>query len=89
MSVNRFVYVYVLRSQHDGEWYVGFSEDLRRRVAEHNAGRVASTQRRRPLELVYYEACRDQRDATRRERYLKSAWGKRYLKNRLRGYLTG
>jgi putative endonuclease len=87
--MSQFVYVYVLRSQRDGQFYVGFTEDLKRRLVEHNTGRVDSTRRRTPLELIYYEACRDQRDATQREKYLKSAWGKRYLKGRLRNYLTG
>ena len=87
--MSQFVYVYVLRSQHDGEFYVGFTRDLKQRLAEHSAGRVASTCRRVPLDLIYYEACRDQCDATAREKYLKTAWGKRYLKGRLRNYLTG
>jgi putative endonuclease len=85
----RFLYVYVLRSLKDGEFYTGFSSDLKARLATHEAGQVPSTKERRPLELVYYEACRSQADATRREKYLKSAWGKRYLKNRLKDYLTG
>lgn len=87
--MSQFVYVYVLRSQRDRQFYVGFTTDLKQRIAEHNAGRVESTCRRVPLELVYYEACRNQRDATMREKYLKSSWGKRYLKGRLRNYLTG
>ena len=87
--MSEFCYVYVLRSQADGNFYVGFSHDLRRRFDEHQAGEVASTAARRPLELVYYEACRNQSDAKRRELYLKTAWGKRYLKSRLKGYLTG
>jgi putative endonuclease len=41
------------------------------------------------LELVYWEGCLNQTDATQREKYLKSAWGKRYIRNRLRNYLTG
>ena len=41
------------------------------------------------MKIVYYESCLDQDDAIRREKYLKSAWGKRYLRNRLRNYLTG
>jgi len=82
-------YVYVLRSQADGNFYVGYTNDLKRRFAEHEAGRVPSTRNRRPLELVYYEACRSQEDATKREKYLKTAWGKRYIKSRLAGYLTG
>jgi putative endonuclease len=87
--MSQFVYVYVLQSRHDRQFYVGFTADLKQRVAEHNAGRVPSTRERVPLELVYYEACPDQRDATEREKYLKTAWGKRYIKNRLRHYLTG
>jgi putative endonuclease len=87
--MSHFVYVYVLRSQRDGRFYVGFTADLRRRLAQHNAGQVTSTSARTPLELIYYEACRCQQDATRREKYLKSAWGKRFLKGRLSGYLTG
>ncbi len=87
--MSQFVYVYVLRSQLDGQFYVGFSTDLKQRLIAHNLGRVESTRRRVPLELIYYEACRNQRDAMAREKYLKSAWGKRYLKGRLRNYLTG
>ena len=84
-----FYYVYVLKSAADGNFYVGFTNDLKRRVAEHNNGLVHSTAARRPLELVYYEACRNQSDASKREKYLKSAWGKRYIKSRLARYLTG
>jgi putative endonuclease len=79
-------YVYVLKSEKDGNMYVGCTGDLRERVVLHNAGQVKSTRDRRPFELVYYEACRNQKDALRREKYLKTAYGKRYLKNRLRGY---
>ena len=86
--MSQFVYVYVLRSQCDGQFYVGFTGDLRQRLAQHNARRVESTCKRVPLDLIYYEACRDQGDATLREKYLKSSWGKRYLKGRLRNYLT-
>ncbi len=87
--MSQFVYVYVLRSQRDGQFYVGFTGDLKRRFKEHNDGRVDSTRSRAPLDLIYYEACRDERDAMQREKYLKTAWGKRYLKGRLRNYLTG
>jgi putative endonuclease len=62
---------------------------LRLRFQQHQAGDVQSTVHRRPLKLIYYEACRSQHDAFRREKYLKSAWGKRYLKTRLADYLTG
>jgi len=85
----RWYYVYVLQSLKDKQFYVGYTNDLKSRIKEHNTGRVISTRGRRPLKLVYYEACLNQQDATRREKYLKTAWGKRYIKNRLKKYLTG
>ena len=87
--MNSFCCVYVLRSTIDQGHYVGLTQDLRQRLKDHNAGQVPSTQRRRPLELIYYEACRGMGDAVRREKYLKTAWGKRFLKLRLKHYLTG
>ena len=81
-------YVYVLKSDKDGDMYVGYTANLRERFALHNAGKVKSTRARRPFQLVYYEACLGQRDALRREKYLKTAYGKRYLKNRLGGDLN-
>ena len=64
-------YVYLLRSKVDGRTYVGQTCDLRRRLAEHNAGENFSTAYRRPFELIYYEAYRDQADARERELALK------------------
>ena len=81
-------YVYVLLSEKDAKFYTGFTDDLKRRVDEHNAGRVQSTVKRRPLKLVYYEACLHQDDAIHREKYLKTTYGKQYLRNRLRNSLT-
>jgi putative endonuclease len=82
-------YVYVLHSKADDNWYIGCTNDLRQRVLDHEAGLVKSTQRRLPVELIYYEACRNKKDAYRRERYLKTSYGHRYLRNRLRHYFTG
>lgn len=83
-----FYYVYVLQSDKDKNLYVGYTHDIKKRVHEHNNGRVESTKNRLPLKLIYWEGCLKQSDTLKRERYLKSAWGKRYLKNRLRNYLT-
>jgi putative endonuclease len=87
--MDRYHYVYVLRSLADHQLYVGFTRKLRERVETHNRVLVPSTKKRTPFQLVYWEGCLNQTDATRREKYLKTAWGKRYIKNRLRNYLTG
>jgi putative endonuclease len=82
-------YTYVLRSDKDSGFYIGFTKDLKLRFEQHTRGQVNSTKDRRPLMLIYYEACLSQEDATKREKYLKTYNGKRYLHNRLKSYLTG
>jgi putative endonuclease len=84
-----YCYVYVLRSAKDGQFYVGLTRDLRARLQLHNNGKVLSTKHRVPLEVIYWEGCLNESDAAQREKYLKTAWGKRYIKGRLRRYLTG
>jgi len=81
-------YSYVLLSDLDGRFYIGSTGNLRERLQQHIAGRVRSTAYRRPIRLVYYEACLSSRDARRRERYLKSGRGGRYLKQRLASWLS-
>ncbi|HWO91949.1 MAG TPA: GIY-YIG nuclease family protein [Methylomirabilota bacterium] len=81
-------YTYVLLSRTDGRFYTGATSDLRNRVKMHAQGRVRSTSYRRPLTLVYYEACLSAEDAYRRERYLKSGRGGRYLRTRLESSLA-
>jgi putative endonuclease len=71
----------------DDNFYIGFTKNLRRRFREHNDGAVASTAKRRPLELVYYEACLIEADAINREKYFKTGFGRRFLQNRLESYL--
>jgi putative endonuclease len=82
-----FYYVYVLYSLKDHNWYTGFTSDLRSRLKEHTTGQTKSTRHRRPLKLIYFEGCLHKADAIAREKYLKSAMGKRYLKNRLQRFL--
>jgi len=82
-------YVYILRSSKDGNFYSGSTKDLARRFEQHENGHVESTRDRRPLKLIYYEACIRKEDALRRERYFKTYHGKQYLGKRLRSYLTG
>ena len=84
-----FFYTYVLRSEKDLNYYVGFSKDVKLRFEQHKNGLVKSTQNRRPMKLIYYEACLSQKDALHREKYLKTHYGRMFLKNRLKSYLTG
>ena len=81
-------YVYILFSQKDGKLYTGYTQNINRRIQEHIQGKVLTTRDRRPLTLIYWEGCLNQQDATRREKYLKSDSGKRYIKNRLKNYLN-
>ena len=80
-------YVYLLLSEKDDKFYTGSTNDLKRRLYEHNSGNVASTKNRRPLKLIYYEACLNENDAKQREIYLKSGMGKKYLRNRNKHYM--
>ena len=66
-------YVYILKSEHDGNLYTGSTNDLKRRMAEHENGEVDSTKHRRPLKLVYYEAYKNETDARLRESRLKNS----------------
>jgi len=81
-------YTYVLRSKKDGNWYTGCTSDLKKRFKEHNNKQVESTKKRIPFEIIYFECCINKEDAFTRERYLKSGMGKRYLRNRLKKFLT-
>lgn len=81
-------YTYILRSKKDGQFYTGSTRDLRKRFKQHNDNKVFSTKSRGPFELIYYEACLNEEDGRMREKYLKSGIGKRYLKNRLKRFLS-
>ena len=76
-------YVYILRSKKDGRIYIGYTQNLRLRFKEHTQGKVSSTQCRRPLELIYYEAYKDELIAKRRENQLKSGKANIALRKRL------
>lgn len=82
-------YTYMLRSDKDGNFYVGYTKNLKQRFEQHEKGLVESTRERRPLRLIYYEACLSMYDATRREKYLKTYYGRIFLKQRLKSYFTG
>jgi putative endonuclease len=76
-------YIYVIKSLKDKKLYVGHTDNLKRRFNEHNTGQVKSTKLRKPFKLLYYEACNLLKDALKREKTLKTGFGRAYLKRRL------
>jgi putative endonuclease len=76
-------YTYVLESLKDNRLYIGYSGDLKKRIIEHNNGEVKATKNRKPFRLIYYEACLSEEKAIKREKYFKTGFGRRYLKNRI------
>ena len=75
-------YTYVLRCC-DGDLYIGYSNNLRRRILEHVGGKVDATRPRLPVTLIYYEACLSREGALAREKYFKTGFGRRFLKSRI------
>ena len=76
-------YVYMLRSVKDRNLYVGSTDNIRRRLTEHNSGRVDSTKGRIPFSLEAYIAVKDQTKAIELERYFKTGSGRALLKKRI------
>ena len=81
-------FVYILLSQKDNKFYIGLSNNLERRMSQHSNGEVTSTKARRPLDLIFYEAYLNERDAVRREDYFKTTKGKRTLRLMLKEFLS-
>ena len=84
----QYYYTYVLLSDKDGKHYTGYTKNIELRFEQHNKGLVKSTKERRPLRLIYFEACLNQSDATHREKYLKTHYGKMFLGNRLAKWVS-
>ena len=82
-----FYFVYILENEKN-EIYIGYTANLNKRLKEHNQKQNFSTKYKGPWHLIYYEACISQKDAERREVYLKTSQGSRLLKLRLREYLN-
>jgi putative endonuclease len=83
-----FYYVYILQSEKDEKLYKGYTKNLKLRFERHQKGKVPATKYRRPLKLIYFEACLDESDAIRREKYLKTYYGSMFIKKRLQNYFT-
>ena len=81
-------YVYVIRSRKSGRLYTGSTNDLRKRLKQHNEGKSTWTIHKGQWEIIYYVASLNEEDVRSREKYLKTGMGKRYLKNRLKRFLS-
>ena len=84
----RFWYVYVLLSLKDNQFYIGTTNDLSRRVQQHQRGENISTAKRLPVELLYFEGHLSKEDTLRRERYFKSTKGRVTLRQMLKSSLS-
>jgi len=84
----KIFYTYVLQSLKNNSFYIGYTEDLRKRIGEHSSGKNPSTKPFRPYKLIFYEAFLDRKDAKKKEVYLKSGWGFRSIKKILKNYLS-
>ena len=73
-------HVYVLKSVRARKSYVGVTDDIKRRLKEHNSGKMRFTKRYKPWELLHSEEYQNLKEAGRREHYLKSGVGRRFLK---------
>ncbi|GAB4022205.1 GIY-YIG nuclease family protein [Spirosoma koreense] len=73
--------VYAIQSEVDGRIYIGMTNNLARRVQEHNSGKNRSTRFYKPWKLIYTEQVSTRAEARKRELYLKSGVGKEFLKN--------
>jgi len=81
----KFYYVYVLQEKIKESLYIGFTADLRKRMAGHNSGDTKTTKSGK-YSLIYYEAYPNKADALGREKFLKGGSGRKYLTKQLRHY---
>jgi len=78
----KMFYVYVLETE-NSDLYIGYTNDLKKRLREHNHGMNFST-KDKCWRYIYAEACLEKEDACRREKYFKTSQGRRLLKRRLK-----
>ncbi len=76
-------YAYALQSLKDNNLYIGISENPDKRLKEHNSGMTKSTKGRRPFKIIYREEVGGRIEARKREKYLKSGFGREFLKTHM------
>ena len=78
-------FVYVIRSEKDGRFYVGMTKNVEQRLEQHNKGMTFSTKGYRPWKLFFFETFQTRVEARNREKYLKTGIGKEYIKAKWSG----
>ncbi|MEK9175698.1 MAG: GIY-YIG nuclease family protein [Patescibacteria group bacterium] len=73
-------YVYILKSLKDTRTYIGYTQNVTKRLLEHNSGKVDATKKRKPLVLLYQESCPNIKEVKYREQFWKNGSGRRKLK---------
>lgn len=81
-------HVYVIQNE-NGNWYIGYSTNLKQRILDHNRGKNISTAKFKEWKLIYCETYLHKIDALGREKFLKSGSGRRFLQKQMRHYLSG
>ena len=81
--MNRFAYTYVLKCGDNEDWYIGSTDDLTRRIRQHENGWGGLTTAKERIDLIYFEACRSLAEARKREKQFKTGFGRAYLNRRL------
>ncbi len=76
-------YAYVLFSESHQRFYKGHCENLDTRLKEHNLGKTKSDKAFRPWKMVYFEKFETRDEAIKREKYFKTAAGRRFLKDHI------
>ncbi len=74
-------FVYVIKSETFNRYYRGMTQNIPRRLKEHNQGKTKSTKAFKPWNLVYFEECKSRSDARKRELYFKSGAGREYIES--------
>ncbi len=83
-----YTYVLLCNDKDRKKFYIGLTDDLRERIKRHKLGLVKTTKSFETIELVYYEACLNKTDASKREKQLKTGFGRAFLKKRLGDFLN-
>ena len=76
-------YAYVIQSLSNGKFYTGHTQNLEKRLREHNAGKTKSTKANIPYAVVFYEICKTRKDAIEKEKFFKTGLGRAYVKMKM------